>query len=149
MDTNINIIFSNQASGGTESDPECPGVTPNPEAPEQNKTGGKESNKGLTVAKAMALSVARQSISNVTSRVGATTRSNVKQQRVNSATKIAGYGIGIGTAIATGNYGALAIMGISAVTNAVTEGIDYERNRSIEMTALSINRQRAGLDRSR
>ena len=48
MNTNINIIFSNQQGGGSESDPESPGVTPNPESPEQTQKKEKRKTNLLT-----------------------------------------------------------------------------------------------------
>ncbi len=149
MDTNINIIFSNQQGGGSESDPEVPGATPNPEAPEKTKDGGKETNKAKAAATAMAVAVAKQGISAVVSRVGVMTRSNTKQAQVNSAVKMVGYSIGFGTAVASQNWAAVAVMAISIGTETVTGIIDYNRNSSIERNTLSIARERAGINRSR
>lgn len=149
MDTNINIIFSNQQVGGSESDPEVPGATPNPEAPEQTKKGGKESNKSLTVAKALGVAIAKQSISIVTSRVGAVTRSTVKQQQVNAAMKMGGFAIGLGVAAATQNWAAAGMMLVSESINIISESVDYNHKKGIEQTTLSVMQARAGINRSR
>lgn len=149
MDTNINIIFSNQQCGGSESDPEVPGTTPNPESPEQNKKGGKETSKAKAAATAMAVAMVKQGISATVSRVGVMTRSNVKQAQVNSTVKMVGYGIGFGTAVATQNYAAIAVMAVSIGAETITGLIDYNRNSAIERNTLSITRERAGISRSR
>lgn len=149
MDTNINIIFSNQSSGGTESDPECPGVTPNPEAPEQNKTGGKESDRYITTAKAMALSIGKQSITSSLSRVGTYTRSNVKQERVNEISKLAGIGVGLGVSLISGNLASAVMIGASAIGSAISEQLEFNTNKNIESRGLAVRNQRAGINRSR
>ena len=149
MDTNINIIFSNQQFGGSESDPEVPGATPNPEAPEQNKQGGKESNKSKATASAIAVAMVKQGVNATISRVGVMTRSNVKQAQVNSTVKMVGYGVGFGAAVASQNWAAVAVMAISIGADTVTGLIDYNRNSSIERNTLSIARERAGINRSR
>lgn len=150
MDTNINIIFSNQQGGGSESDPTTPGATPNPEAPEQQKQDGKTDNKALTMAKAMAVQVGKQALQMATSRVGQTTRSTVQQQKVNTAMKVAGYGIGFVGALATQNYAAAAMMVVSVGFDIVNTHIDYNYGKSVERTGLTIAAQRAGhINRSR
>lgn len=149
MDTNINIIFSNQTAGGTPTEPECPGATPNPQAPEQNNTSGKESGKSKALVTALAVTVAKQSIANVTSRIGAITRSTIAQQRVNSAMRMSGYAISIGTSLATQNWGAAIMSFISMGVDTITGVVDYRRERQIEQTGLSIAQSRAGTNRSR
>lgn len=143
-DSTINIIISGQQGGGSEADPEVPGATPNPEAPEKNKKGGKEKDNMGSVAKAAAITAAKQAFSTVISRVGVATRSDVKQQKVNAAVKLGGYGVAVITSLATQNYAALATTVISICAEAITNEIDYNRNRNIESTALNIQRQRTG-----
>ena len=149
MDTNINIIFSNQQGGGSESDPEVPGVTPNPESPEQNKKGNKESSNAKAAASAMAVALVKQGVSATISRVGVMSRSSVKQAQVNSTVKMVGYGVGFGTAVASQNWAAVAVMAVSIGSETVTGLIDYNHNRGIERNTLSITRERAGISRSR
>lgn len=150
MDTNINIIFSNQQGGGSESDPTTPGATPNPEAPEQQKQDGKTDNKALTMAKAMAVQVGKQALQMATSRVGQATRSNLKQARTNAAIKNIGYGVGIIGAVASQNYAAAAMMVVSIGVDIANRAIDYSFNLGVERQTLSINSQRAGnINRSR
>ena len=150
MDTNINIIFSNQQGGGSESDPTTPGATPNPEAPEQQKQDGKTDNKALTMAKAMAVQVGKQALQMATSRVGQVTRSNLKQAQTNAAIKNIGYGVGLLGAVATQNYAAAAMMVVSIGVDVVNRVIDYNFNLGVERQTLSINNQRAGnMNRSR
>lgn len=149
MDTNINIIFSNQQGGGSEADPTTPGSTPNPEAPEKQKQDGKTDNKALTMAKAMAVQIGKQAMQMVTSRVGIATRSTLKQQQMNAAMKTAGYGIGFVGALATQNYAAAAMMVVSAGFEMANSVMDYNYNIGIEKQTLSINNVRAGINRSR
>lgn len=150
MDTNINIIFSNQQGGGSESDPTTPGATPNPEAPEQQKQDGKTDNKALTMAKAMAVQVGKQALQMATSRVGQVTRSNLKQAQTNAAIKNIGYGVGLLGAVATQNYAAAAMMVVSIGVDVANRVIDYNFNLGVERQTLSINNQRAGnMNRSR
>ena len=150
MDTNINIIFSNQQGGGSESDPTTPGATPNPEAPEQQKQDGKTDNKALTVAKAMAVQVGKQALQMATSRVGQVTRSNLKQAQTNAAIKNIGYSVGLLGAVATQNYAAAAMMVVSIGVDVANRVIDYNFNLGVERQTLSINNQRAGnMNRSR
>ncbi len=135
MDTNINIIFSNQQGGGSESDPESPGVTPNPEAPEQTKKKQKETDS--FDAKAMALYVGKQALTMVTSRVGVMTRSNVKQAQVNTAMKMVGYGVMIAKN---------PVLGILAIgVDTVNSLLDYEEASRVEGRRLSVLRERAGM----
>lgn len=148
-DTYINLIFGGQQGGGNESDPEVPGATPNPEEPEKVEESGKSNNKALTVAKAMAVRVGKQGINMVVSRVGQTTRSNLKQQKVNAAMKTAGYGIGIFGSLATQNYAAAAMIAVSAVVDVVNQTLDYNYNKEIEGQRLSILKDRASISRSR
>ena len=150
MDTNINIIFSNQQGGGSESDPTTPGATPNPEAPEQQKQDGKTDNKALTMAKAMAVQVGKQALQMATSRVGQMTRSSVQQQKVNAAMKNVGYGIAFVTSLATQNYAAAAMTLVSVGFDVANTYIDYNYGKSVERTGLTVASQRAGhLNRSR
>ena len=148
-DTYINLIFGGQQGGSNESDPEVPGATPNPEEPEKVEESGKSNNKALTVAKAMAVRVGKQGINMVVSRVGQTTRSNLKQQKVNAAMKTAGYGIGIFGSLATQNYAAAAMIAVSAVVDVVNQTLDYNYNKEIEGQRLSILKDRASISRSR
>ncbi|MBQ3597470.1 MAG: hypothetical protein II988_06655 [Clostridia bacterium] len=135
MDTNINIIFSNQQGGGSESDPESPGVTPHPEAPEQTKKKQKEPDS--FDAKAMALYVGKQALTMVTSRVGVMTRSNVKQAQVNTAMKMVGYGVMIAKN---------PVLGILAIgVDTVNSLLDYEEASRVEGRRLSVLRARAGM----
>lgn len=137
MDTNINIIFSNQQGGGNEADPESPGVTPNPEAPEETAKKPKENNNEFDT-KAMAIYVGKQAMQMVTSRVGVATRSNVKQTQMNTALKMVGYGV----MFAKNPYlGALA-MGVDMINSV----LDYEEAGRVESRRLSVLRQRAGVD---
>ncbi len=141
MDTNINIIFSNQQGGGSESDPEVPGATPNPEAPEETKKGGKEKDNSFN-SKAIALYVGKQALSMVTSRVGVMTRSNVKQAQVNTAMKMVGYGVAIA---------ANPVLGILAMgVDFINSSLDYKEKGRVEERRLSVLKERAGLtNRSR
>ena len=135
MDTNINIIFSNQQGGGSESDPESPGVTPNPEAPEQTQKKQKETDS--FDAKAMAIYVGKQALTMVTSRVGVMTRSNVKQAQVNTAMKMVGYGVMIAKN---------PVLGILAIgVDTVNSLLDYEEASRVEGRRLSVLRERAGM----
>lgn len=135
MDTNINIIFSNQQGGGSESDPETPGVTPNPESPETTQKNSKEKDTSVN-SKMIALYVGKQALSMVTSRVGVMTRSNVKQQQVNTAMKMVGYGV----AIATNPVLGILAIGIDTANSI----IDYNEKARVESNRLSILRERAG-----
>lgn len=136
MDTNINIIFSNQQGGGSESDPKSPGVTPNPEAPEQTEKKGNEKEETFDT-KAIALYVGKKALSMVTSRVGVTTRSSVKQAQVNTAMKMVGYGV----AIAKDPVLGLLAVGVDTVNSI----LDYDEARKTEGRRLSVLRERAGM----
>ncbi len=137
-DTTINIIFSDGQVGGTESEPEIPGATPNPEAPEKTKKGGKEKDNALTMTKALALSAGKQAISAVTARVGNVTRSNVRQAKVNAGMKIASTGFGMGAALVSQNYAALAVMAISATIETASNIFDYNTSAVQEQRANQI-----------
>lgn len=149
MDTNINIIFSNSKSGGSESDPTTPGVTPNPNEPDKVEETQKTDNKSLTIAKAMAVRVGKQAINMAVSRVGAVTRSNLRQQQVNAAMKMAGYGIGLTTTLASQNYAAAAMLMVSIGFDITNNIVDYNHNLGIERQTLQINRSMSGINRSR
>ena len=143
-DTNINVIFSNQAAGGSEADPEVPGVTPNPESPELVQEKPKEKNKALTMTKAMALYVGKQALNMATSRVGAITRSNIKQEQTNAALKVMGYGAGFFGAAASGNPAAMAMVGISLAVDIIGRTIDFNHNREKESVTTAVMLQRTG-----
>ncbi|MBQ8426558.1 MAG: hypothetical protein IJX16_07575 [Clostridia bacterium] len=135
METNINIIFSNQQGGGSESDPETPGVTPNPEAPEETQKKPKEKDNSFN-SKAIALYIGKQALSMVTSRVGVMTRSNVKQAQVNTAMKMVGYGVAIATN---------PVLGILAIgVDTINSALDYSEKARVEERRLSVLRERAG-----
>lgn len=143
-DTNINVIFSNQAAGGSEADPEVPGVTPNPESPELVQEKPKEKSKALTMTKAMALYVGKQALNMATSRVGAITRSTVKQEQTNAALKVMGYGASFMGAIATGNP-MMAIMSFMSMgVDIISSTIDFNHNREKESVTTAVMLQRTG-----
>ena len=150
MDTNINIIFQDGGAVGSEADPTCPGSTPNPDAPEQTKKQGKEKDNALTATKAMALYVGKQAFNMVTSRVGAVTRSNIKQAQVNAAVKTIGYGATFIGSLATQNYLAAALTVLSFGVETINSSIDYNEKARTERVGLSIAGKRAGsINRSR
>lgn len=143
-DTNINVIFSNQAAGGSEADPEVPGVTPNPESPELVQEKPKEKSKALTMTKTLGLYVAKQAINVAMSRVGSVTRSDIKQAQVNSAIKMVGYGASFIGGAASGNIGMIAMSVLSFGVDVIGSSIEYNHKKGIESTVNSIMMQRAG-----
>ncbi len=150
-ETSINIYLYGQRGGGNESDPTMPGVTPNPEAPDETETGIKDSANALTVTKALGFKVGRQALNMVTSRVGVSTRNNLKQQQTNAAIKGAGYGLTFFGSLLTQNYFAAAMTAVSFVGDIYSSGVQYSDNAVKEEGRLSILRQRyyGNINRSR
>ncbi|MBR0189100.1 MAG: hypothetical protein IJQ23_01785 [Clostridia bacterium] len=135
-EVNINLYFGdNSGAGGTENDPLTPGATPNPDAPEQIQKKPNEKDTSFS-SKALALYVGKQALNMVVSRVGTMTRSNVKQQQVNTAMKMVGYGVAVSI------HPLLGILAIGADT--VNSILDYNEKARVEGLKLSILRERAG-----
>lgn len=149
QDTTITIIFQSGGGGGSESNPQSPGVTPNAQSPEQNAKKDNENSDVLTASKAMALYIGKQAVSTVTSRVGAVTRSNVAQTKVNAAMKMATYGGAIIGGLFTGNYLATGMAVISLGADMISSSIDYNTGSTQERLALNIQKEKAGISRSR
>jgi|GEM_PF-5740458 len=138
MDTNINIIFQNGQGGGTPTDPEIPGATPNPDAPEQTQKRGNEKESALAKTRAFAYSMGKQALSAVTSRIGSATRSNLRQTQVNAALNLTEKLITGGVALVTENYAALALMAMSSAIEMASSVTDYNTAARQEMIANQI-----------
>lgn len=150
-ETNINIYLYGNTPSGSESDPLMPGVTPNPDAPEETAYGIKESANALTMTKAIGFKAGRQALSMVTSRVGVSTRNNLKQEQTNAALKGTGYGLTFFGSLATQNYLAAAVTAVSFIGDLYNSGMQYSDNAAREEGRLSILRRRyyGNIDRSR
>lgn len=145
-DTVINLYFHREQNGGSESNPEMPGVTPNPQEPEQNKDD--EKGKGVN-GKTLAVYMGKQAISMATSRVGTLTRSSAKQQQINNIMKTVGYTTAfVGSAI-TGNVTGMIMTALAVGVDIIGSTIDYNIGKRQESVALNISKERAGFNRSR
>jgi len=110
-DTNITIIFGGGNASGTETNPEVPGHTPSLQSPgEQEKQKNTGGDFGST---ALALYLAKQSLTMATSRVGQYKRDDVAQNNVNFFLKLGAYA---GAIKANPLMGAIAI-GVDLLNN--------------------------------
>lgn len=119
-------------------------------APSPTTSGGKAVNtsKGViesSLAARELTSIARQATSFAVSTVGLTTGNTVSQERIqfgmSAATKVAAYG----TAIATGNIPAAAIMAINDTINIAVRSAQIALQNQVERESLAFSRDRAGI----
>lgn len=112
--------------------------TPSPANPKQEGNnspnpvkGGKDIQGKLALGISLAKGAATQAVNSYVSQIGLMTGDYYKQQQtergIATVAKVAGYGI----ALATGNYAAVLLMGISDVTAAVSEERKQKREREI------------------
>lgn len=119
-------------------------------APSPTTSGGKAVNtsKGViesSLAARELTSIARQATSFAVSTVGLTTGNTVSQERIqfgmSAGTKLAAYG----TALASGNLAAAAIMAINDTMNIAMRSAQLSLQNQIERESLSLSRDRAGI----
>lgn len=141
MNNTINIWFKSGNSEGSVSSPESPGGQADFKSPEKNDAG--EKTKGsMTTGKAVGMYLAKQSFSYATSHIGEWTQDSWLQNKVNSASKLVGYGIAIATNPIMGS--------LTLATDLITQTIDYHVKANREARTLSITNKRAGnINRSR
>ncbi|GEM_PF-5018494 len=140
-DTVINLYFNYQNGGGNESNPETPGVTPNPQEPDKNRKKPNENDNALTETKAMTAYLAKQGFSTVKTRISAESRSSLRQDKIDASMKIVGYGIGFATNP--------IITGVALFFDLFNQHLEYQSKQRQEERTLGIIRKRAGIDRSR
>lgn len=129
----IRIINSRRGEGGSSAE-----------------SGGKavDTAKGLINSSIVARelrSLGRQAVSTAVTNVSITTGNTVSQERLeyglNSGAKLAAYG----TALATGNVGAAALMAINDTMSILTRATQIALQNNVERESLALSRDRAGI----
>ncbi len=134
----MTIVIQMPESAGGETGDTVGNETPSPANPKQEGNnsanpvkGGKGIQKKLAVGYSLAKGAATQAVNSYVSQIGLTTGDYNKQQRVEdgmaAVSKIAAYGIALGT----GHYEAAAAMLISDITSSVFEIRKQKREREI------------------
>ena len=140
MNNTINIWFRGEQDGSVSS-PESPGGQADINSPEKNNAG-KKTTGAMSTGKAVGMYLGKQAFSYATSHIGEWTQNTHLQNKVNSATKMLGYGVAIATNPIMGS--------IALATDLITSNIDYYVKGRREMNTLGVLNRRAGnVNRSR
>lgn len=90
-------------------------------------------------------SIGQQAVSFAVSNIALTTGNSLSQERMQVALSTGGKLVAYGTALATGNVAAAAIMAVNDIMSTVMRATQLELKGNVERESLALSRDRAGI----